>query len=246
MSGSSASTIAASVEAGVASGALAGGRDAAVGPGARPGARRQPDHGGRRAGRPAPSRRRRLAAAERHACGRTAAARRQVAAVPTDARDLATGSPDPALLPSLPALAAPRSGSTAGRPRLCLSSPRSLATGVRRRRRSRVTRVAAVNGALDGIERVLAAHLAPGDVVAVEDPGLAGRVRRRAGCSDYGSSGASNDERGMLPDALRPLCVSCPAARRRDPARAQPVRKMPSSPPAPRDLAAALPRRRAG
>ena len=64
-----------------------------------------------------------------------------------------------------------------------------------------VERLAVVNGALDGIERVLAARLAPGDAVAVEDPGwgTCSTSRARSGCA---RCAVAVDERGMLPAAL--------------------------------------------
>lgn len=95
--------------------------------------------------------------------------------VPAGVRDLSTGNPDPALLPlagaSLP-------GPVGGRPVLYGEPAMSAALvefagaalsadGVP------AEHLAVTSGALDGIERVLAAHLRPGDRVAVEDPGWA-------------------------------------------------------------------------
>lgn len=89
--------------------------------------------------------------------------------------DLASGNPDPALLPSLadvlPRLTAkPRLyGEDKRDERLCARAAEAfLADGVP------AGGIAVVGGALDGIERVLREHLAPGDRVAVEDPCFTG------------------------------------------------------------------------
>ncbi|MDM4723154.1 aminotransferase class I/II-fold pyridoxal phosphate-dependent enzyme [Micromonospora sp. WMMA1363] len=92
-------------------------------------------------------------------------------------RDLASGQPDPRLLPPLgPHLAAlaghlgPPSGyvSSAVLPALAEAArARLTADGVP------VEEVTVTGGALDGIERLLGAYLRPGDAVAVEDPGWA-------------------------------------------------------------------------
>jgi DNA-binding transcriptional MocR family regulator len=91
--------------------------------------------------------------------------------VPTGARDLTTGNPDPDLLPQLtPALASleprPRAHPYANKlDRLVARAEADFATdGIP------TPALAVVAGALDGVERVLAAHLAPGDAIAVEDP----------------------------------------------------------------------------
>jgi DNA-binding transcriptional MocR family regulator len=96
--------------------------------------------------------------------------------VPPGARDLATGHPDPELLPPLaPALAGlrARSDTSDTEPRsnkldqlIALAAAGFAADGIP------TPALAVVAGALDGIERVLAAHLAPGDAIAVEDPGF--------------------------------------------------------------------------
>jgi DNA-binding transcriptional MocR family regulator len=88
--------------------------------------------------------------------------------VPAGVRDLSIGGPDPALLPPLPALVPPRRGygSAAIDPRLAaLARSRLAADGITG------GTVTVVGGALDGIERLLTSAAAPGDRVAVEDPG---------------------------------------------------------------------------
>ncbi len=94
---------------------------------------------------------------------------------PPGVADLSTGFPDDALLPALePALAAVArragSGEQLGRgndPTL-LELARSAFAGDG----IEVGELAVVGGALDGIERVLDAHLRVGDRIAVEDPGF--------------------------------------------------------------------------
>lgn len=99
--------------------------------------------------------------------------------VPEGVRDLATGNPDPALLPSFRAALAAVSvqyeqqsmfygAPLVSAPLARLAQAQLAADGVPK------GPIAVVSGALDGVERVLAAHLRPGDVVAVEDPGWGG------------------------------------------------------------------------
>ncbi|MFG2601971.1 aminotransferase class I/II-fold pyridoxal phosphate-dependent enzyme [Streptomyces sp. NPDC048514] len=96
--------------------------------------------------------------------------------VPAGGRDLSTGNPDPALLPALaPALTAAaeqgdrqpvRYGDDPVDPDLVRVARAELdADGVPE------GPVTVTSGSLDAIERVLAAHLKPGDAVALEDPG---------------------------------------------------------------------------
>ena len=124
------------------------------------------------------------------------------AEVPPGARDLMTGSPDPALLPDLAAalreIEAPQRlyGAEPVLPELAeVATAAFVADGVP------AQRVTALNGALDAIERLLTAHLAPGDAVAVEDPGWPGVLDlvRTLGLRPVP---VAVDERGMLPAAL--------------------------------------------
>lgn len=95
---------------------------------------------------------------------------------PEGVRDVSTGNPDPVLLPPLgEALAA--AAERARRHPVLYGAP-AVDTELERMARSTFARdgvpqgpVAVTSGALDGIERVLTAHLRPGDAVAVEDPG---------------------------------------------------------------------------
>ncbi|MBL1083014.1 aminotransferase class I/II-fold pyridoxal phosphate-dependent enzyme [Streptomyces actinomycinicus] len=96
--------------------------------------------------------------------------------VPAGARDLSTGNPDPALLPRLaPALAA-AAGQGDRRPVRYGDEP--VDADLARTARAELDAdgvppgpLAVTSGSLDAIERILTAHLRPGDTVAVEDPG---------------------------------------------------------------------------
>jgi DNA-binding transcriptional MocR family regulator len=97
-------------------------------------------------------------------------------AVPSGVRDISTGNPDTALLPPLAGALAAAAAHHARTPALYGGPPVDAEL-------SRLARAALdadgvpagpvglTSGSLDAMERVLAAHLRPGDAVAVEDPG---------------------------------------------------------------------------
>jgi len=122
--------------------------------------------------------------------------------VPRHARDLASGNPDPALLPELgPALRAidPAPvvyGSEVCEPELMRAARRGFAAdGIPSRS------VTVVSGALDGIERVLGAWLRPGDRVAVEDPGFPA-VFHLLSALGLGAVPVAVDESGPVPEQV--------------------------------------------
>ncbi|MCQ0021853.1 aminotransferase class I/II-fold pyridoxal phosphate-dependent enzyme [Streptomyces somaliensis DSM 40738] len=96
--------------------------------------------------------------------------------VPEGARDVGRGDPDPSLLPRLgPALAAAARREDArhvmyGEPPVDEDFAR-LARAALDAEGVPAGPVGVAGGGLDAVERVLAAHLRPGDAVAVEDPG---------------------------------------------------------------------------
>ena len=121
---------------------------------------------------------------------------------PAGVRDLASGNPDPELLPDMtPALrrVEPPRQLYGGDP----SDPQLLALAKEELGGDGIPgeNVAVVSGALDGIERALAAQLRPGDLIAVEDPGFAGLfdLLRAAG---YALRPVAIDARGIVPESL--------------------------------------------
>lgn len=125
-------------------------------------------------------------------------------AMPEGTRDLANGNPDPAFLPDLRrALAA----AAKLPPRLYGEAPvipelEAAAAAALRADGLDPAHLCVLGGALDAVERVLAAHLVPGDLVAVEDPGYAG-VLDLVRALGLGLQPVAIDAQGMLPAALR-------------------------------------------
>jgi DNA-binding transcriptional MocR family regulator len=123
--------------------------------------------------------------------------------VTAGARDLAEGNPDPAWLPDLrPALRrAPGPSGLYGGPSF-LPALRTLAARQLAQDHIPIASLAVVGGAMDGVERVLQAHLRPGDRIAVEDPGYAG-VLDLAGALGLVPQPVSLDDFGVRPEALQ-------------------------------------------
>jgi DNA-binding transcriptional MocR family regulator len=121
--------------------------------------------------------------------------------LPANTRDLASGNPDPAMLPPLgPAFAGLDAehklyGGPIRLPQLVeLAEADFSADGID-------GDIAVVGGALDGIERVLQTQLRPGDRVVVEDPSWP-RIVDLLYALGLEPEPARVDERGLVPEAL--------------------------------------------
>ena len=98
---------------------------------------------------------------------------RASAVLPAHALDLASGNPDPALLPELgEALAGIDTSPVLYGGELCDPTLMKIARRTFTADGIPAESLTVVSGALDGIERALTAWLRPGDRVAVEDPGF--------------------------------------------------------------------------
>lgn len=126
--------------------------------------------------------------------------------VPAGVRGIASGNPDVRLLPALGDALAGAARRYAAEPTLYGQDP--VVPELARLARAAFDgdgvpagEVAVTSGALDGIERVLAAHLRPGDAVAVEDPGW-GSVLDLVPALGLRVVPVAVDDDGPLPDAV--------------------------------------------
>ncbi|MEU0336998.1 aminotransferase class I/II-fold pyridoxal phosphate-dependent enzyme [Streptomyces sp. NPDC006193] len=127
--------------------------------------------------------------------------------VPAGGRDLSTGNPDPALLPRLaPALAA---AAEQGDRQPVLYGDDPVDADLARVARAELDAdgvpagpLTVTSGSLDAVERVLGAHLRPGDTVAVEDPGW-GSVLDLVPALGLRTAPVGVDDDGPRPDDLR-------------------------------------------
>ncbi|MFJ5305118.1 aminotransferase class I/II-fold pyridoxal phosphate-dependent enzyme [Streptomyces sp. NPDC088350] len=127
--------------------------------------------------------------------------------VPAGVRDVSHGNPDPALLPSL-ARAFTSAAEQADREPVLYGDDPVEPEFARIARAALDTDgvpagpVAVASGSLDAIERVLAAHLKPGDTVAVEDPGW-GSLLDLVPALGLRVTRVRVDDEGPLPDDVR-------------------------------------------
>ncbi|MEU9156819.1 aminotransferase class I/II-fold pyridoxal phosphate-dependent enzyme [Streptomyces sp. NPDC048417] len=128
--------------------------------------------------------------------------------VPPGVRDLSSGNPDPALLPALaPALTALAADEGERDPVLYGADP--VEQELERISRAELTAdgvpdgpFTVTSGSLDAVERVLLAHLKPGDPVAVEDPGW-GRTLDLVPALGLRTVPVAVDDDGPSADSLR-------------------------------------------
>ncbi|WP_044366709.1 aminotransferase class I/II-fold pyridoxal phosphate-dependent enzyme [Streptomyces natalensis] len=125
---------------------------------------------------------------------------------PPGVRDVSDGNPDPALLPSLEGALAHAAARSTRRPTL-YGAPtidddlEALARAAFLRDGLPEAPIAVTSGSLDAIERVLAAHLRPGDTVAVEDPGW-GSLLDLIPALGLRPAPVAVDDNGPLPEQL--------------------------------------------
>jgi DNA-binding transcriptional MocR family regulator len=127
--------------------------------------------------------------------------------VPEGVRDLSAGNPDPALLPALGPVFAAAAAQGDREPVLYGHAP--VEEALARLARADLDAdgvpdgpVAVTSGSLDAMERVLAAHLRPGDTVAVEDPGW-GSLLDLVPALGLRTVPVGVDDEGPLPDDVR-------------------------------------------
>ncbi|KUN16838.1 GntR family transcriptional regulator [Streptomyces antibioticus] len=127
--------------------------------------------------------------------------------VPEGVRDVASGNPDPELLPALAGAFAAAAGHNDREP--VMYGEAAVDPELARLARAALDAdgvpdgpLAVASGSLDAIERVLAAHLKPGDTVAVEDPGW-GSLLDLIPAVGLRTAPVGVDDEGPLPDDVR-------------------------------------------